>query len=305
MKPSFFLALLLLLASPAHAQLPYDVVSQTRLVSASAGAYDELANVNDSDSAQAPNNDPFNDGAAASADLDLSSASGSAYQTSALTAVAITANGGVGMYAEGYDFSAGGDAAGDSDMTWILRPTETLAYIVSGDLEAFDSGYTSFSMWSTGPGWDFYFDADNQQSVVAGSGFLEAGVEYTIRARSAGSVFGDGFSAGYASGAYDVAMTLTTVTAVTPIAADREGIRLAPNPFQARTTIELGSAVPPGSTLSIFDLQGRLVRRWSVGRDVMEWDGHDQSGRRVAAGAYLVRAHGSFGEHTARVVRLK
>jgi len=46
--------------------------------------------------------------------------------------------------------------------------------------------------------------------------------------------------------------------------------------------------------LSLFDVQGRRVRRLAAGRQVAGrmlsmWDGRDERGQRVASGLYLVR----------------
>jgi hypothetical protein len=72
------------------------------------------------------------------------------------------------------------------------------------------------------------------------------------------------------------------------------GIRsVAPNP--ARTSATINCALPPGSRpvrLAVYDVAGRLVRRLdppagAQGYVAVEWDGRDESGRRVASGVYF------------------
>jgi flagellar hook assembly protein FlgD len=57
------------------------------------------------------------------------------------------------------------------------------------------------------------------------------------------------------------------------------------------------------------DVQGRVVRRavlpaGSAGARTWAWDGRDQSGRKVAAGCYRVRAEGRSGGVSQSLVRL-
>jgi hypothetical protein len=68
-----------------------------------------------------------------------------------------------------------------------------------------------------------------------------------------------------------------------------------PNPFtgEASTTLTLPRAGPVD--VCVFDVAGHRVRRIAEGfheqgRHPLVWDGRDERGRRVAAGAYFVRA---------------
>jgi len=87
----------------------------------------------------------------------------------------------------------------------------------------------------------------------------------------------------------------TTSAAPLP-AADITGLRAIPNPFNPRTTISFEALRAGHVTVSIYGVDGRLVRRLWKG-DVVggswhhEWDGRDDAGRDVAAGIYLVRVH--------------
>jgi len=64
-----------------------------------------------------------------------------------------------------------------------------------------------------------------------------------------------------------------------------------PNPAGAATTLAVAGGGDPRATLALYDLRGRLVRRWAVGgaTAAVTWDGRDGAGRRVAAGVYIFR----------------
>jgi hypothetical protein len=70
--------------------------------------------------------------------------------------------------------------------------------------------------------------------------------------------------------------------------------RVAPNPFNPRTTIAYVLAKTAVVELSVFDLRGRLVRRLVAearrsGEHLVEWDGTDGHGRAVPSGRYVAR----------------
>ncbi len=69
-----------------------------------------------------------------------------------------------------------------------------------------------------------------------------------------------------------------------------------PNPARGLLNVAFDGAGDPRARLEVYDLRGRLVRRWSPGGAAMvvTWDGRDDAQRPVAAGVYLVRllAHG-------------
>jgi hypothetical protein len=65
-----------------------------------------------------------------------------------------------------------------------------------------------------------------------------------------------------------------------------------PNPFSAATSIKFSLAEPAPVTLSIFDLEGRLVKRivtaeLSAGTHSYDWDGANADSRPVSPGVYL------------------
>ena len=65
-----------------------------------------------------------------------------------------------------------------------------------------------------------------------------------------------------------------------------------PNPFNPHTTLEFSLETPSDFTLSIHDVQGRLVRRvatgWrSAGRHTFTWDGRSDQGSECGSGTYF------------------
>jgi len=106
----------------------------------------------------------------------------------------------------------------------------------------------------------------------------------------------------------------TGVTADTPAggetAVDTSPMSISPNPTGAGVSIVLGDA---GSSevlsLGIYTIGGRRVRDLSSGaraesRKVL-WNGNDDSGRRVAAGVYLVRLDMESHRHTTKLVVIR
>jgi hypothetical protein len=86
-------------------------------------------------------------------------------------------------------------------------------------------------------------------------------------------------------------------------------VRLAiwPNPSTGSVSMALaGLSARPGR-VAIFDVTGRFVRRleWPVGAPSLDWDARDESGRPVAAGAYLARALAGERQVTGRIVLLR
>ena len=82
----------------------------------------------------------------------------------------------------------------------------------------------------------------------------------------------------------------------------------SPNPFRASTTIEWGLSAAGQVDVSVFDVQGRRVRRLAsghqpAGRQRVTWDGLDGAGHRVSSGVYVARL--SLGSHVFRITLLR
>jgi hypothetical protein len=66
-----------------------------------------------------------------------------------------------------------------------------------------------------------------------------------------------------------------------------------PNPFNPGTTIEFDLPHNGAATLTVYDLNGRLIKQlingyYRSGLHKTEWDGRDQHGKAVASGAYII-----------------
>jgi len=83
-----------------------------------------------------------------------------------------------------------------------------------------------------------------------------------------------------------------------------------PNPFNPKTTIRFSLPETAQAELSVYDVEGRLVRALQAGRleagtHAIDWDGRDEAGREAAAGVYLYRLTAGEYEATERMVLLK
>lgn len=84
----------------------------------------------------------------------------------------------------------------------------------------------------------------------------------------------------------------------------------SPNPFRAETRIAFALEREGPVHVSVFDVQGRLVRNLlsggmgASGRNEIGWDGRDEAGRAAVAGIYFVRVRAANQEAVQRLVRL-
>ena len=83
-----------------------------------------------------------------------------------------------------------------------------------------------------------------------------------------------------------------------------------PNPFNPQATISYDLAVAAVVELEIFDVKGALVRRlvsesMPAGRHAAVWNGKDDSGARVASGAYLARFNAGAYRDVRKLVMVK
>lgn len=70
-------------------------------------------------------------------------------------------------------------------------------------------------------------------------------------------------------------------------------LKVAPNPFNPRTTVSFVLDEPAPVKLAVFDLGGRLIKRIDAGTmnsgpGSIEWNGTDRRGRRSASGTYVI-----------------
>ena len=84
----------------------------------------------------------------------------------------------------------------------------------------------------------------------------------------------------------------------------------SPNPFNPKTTLRFELPVAGPAELSIYDLSGRRVatllgEHREAGEHIVEWNGRDDAGSRLASGVYLARATVPGYSAVEKVVMLK
>ena len=90
----------------------------------------------------------------------------------------------------------------------------------------------------------------------------------------------------------------------------RLALRVAPNPFNPNTTIEVDSDAGGAQELAVFDAAGRLVRvlesgMFTAGSRRVPWNGRANDGSQLASGVYLVQLRTDERTQTTRVILLR
>jgi len=87
---------------------------------------------------------------------------------------------------------------------------------------------------------------------------------------------------------------------------ERLSLRAYPNPFNSRLTIITNGVVPKDGAIAIFDLNGRLVRKFdNLPVKILTWDSRNSSGGECPSGVYFVRFISDEVVITTRAVLLK
>jgi hypothetical protein len=121
---------------------------------------------------------------------------------------------------------------------------------------------------------------------------------------------------GYEAGAYAIELEGVSWAVVgvadlpAPLADAARLDRAFPNPFGEATAIRYVLPLPASVTLSVYDAQGRFVRRLvdartEPGMHQAKWDGNDQGGRAAPAGIYYVRLAAGGRAESQTVVRVR
>jgi len=112
-------------------------------------------------------------------------------------------------------------------------------------------------------------------------------------------------------GAHPVSCTGDKIMAEVPVAsAAIERVMAAPNPFNPQTVISFELAAAQDVRVSIYGVDGRLIRdlgqgMLSPGAHEMVWTGRDRSGRLVSSGIYFVIVQGRQETKRLKVTLLK
>jgi hypothetical protein len=98
---------------------------------------------------------------------------------------------------------------------------------------------------------------------------------------------------GYVPERREIAVTLTTAVEDRDVRPVGLQLHNHPNPFNVATRVTFGPLPPGRWRLEVYNLLGRLVRRWSLTpADIatgLTWDGRDARGRSLPSGVYLAR----------------
>ena len=82
-----------------------------------------------------------------------------------------------------------------------------------------------------------------------------------------------------------------------------------PNPFNPTTTINFSLPTPTAWTLSVINVSGQVVKRYTgaagVGSVTVTWDATDQEGQAVATGIYFYRLDAGDFSETKKMVLMK
>ncbi len=114
----------------------------------------------------------------------------------------------------------------------------------------------------------------------------------------------------------DVSISSLIASSGTDVPDDAEPLSLiqlhqnSPNPFTPSTTIRFALSVPVPVNLSVYSIQGRLIRTLvddvrTPGDHIVEWDGRDAAGTDVAAGVYLYRLSTGELEETRKMILIR
>ena len=166
----------------------------------------------------------------------------------------------------------------------------------------------------SGPAMAFAPKAGTVDAAVFGSTFAGEGelAKVTFRVIGAGEP-GIALGAVVARDAenHRVELKLTTGIGETgTLPAITRLLPCAPNPFLGATAISFALAEDGPVTVRVYAVDGRLVRTLvqsvlPAGERSVQWDGRDDSGRDVAAGAYLLRLETQKTTQSQRIVRLR
>jgi len=95
-----------------------------------------------------------------------------------------------------------------------------------------------------------------------------------------------------------------------PAPARRITASAYPNPFNPSTSVQFDMPFRAHLSITVYDALGRRVRQlaagdFAAGRQVLRWDGLDDTGRRVPSGVYLLRIDGNAGSATVKLTVIK
>jgi hypothetical protein len=81
-------------------------------------------------------------------------------------------------------------------------------------------------------------------------------------------------------------------------------MNIFPNPFRNNVNIELQDKTSSLSDISIYNIKGQLIRKWSDNRSSsLTWDGKDRFNGAVSSGVYIIKASMNGKSHSCKIVK--
>jgi hypothetical protein len=201
------------------------------------------------------------------------------------------------------------------------QSSETFGY-PGGTMAVSANGSSDGILWAmqrngtTAPGVLYAYDANNLGTVLYNSNaagardVMDYASKFTIPVIANGKVFVATATQLNVFGE----ISLPTVTAVEPTTSSPPKVstvvRATPNPFSGSTNIRFRLGSAGTARLRVFDVSGRLVRSFELGRlpqgeHEVVWSGTDQTGRSASSGIYFAQVETADGLHSTRIVLIK
>lgn len=87
---------------------------------------------------------------------------------------------------------------------------------------------------------------------------------------------------------------------------DNPTINIYPNPFSRATGVSFNTFTPDYPlSISIYDITGRMVRKFTLERTMTKWDGRDQRGDMLPPGVYFYRCMGKDCETRGKLIMMQ
>ena len=75
-----------------------------------------------------------------------------------------------------------------------------------------------------------------------------------------------------------------------------------PNPFGAETKIKFANPYFEQAGISIYSVDGRLIRSLTTTGNEITWNGENQNGQRIQPGIYICRVISGNKEYSAKIM---
>ncbi len=294
-------ALPFVVVNPAAQAADFTYLAQSRYVGAGVEATDDIKVVNDSQFFSAPDFAPFDEVAQAYGNIGGSGCAASGFQRSSLNPHAIHVFESHSAWAEVFAEVGSDWASGESRCNVDFRLEQSSGFVLRGFVEAYDNGGAVVILWQGGTELYIVQATSNEHIDFEEFAGLSPG-DYRLTVETSGYANGYPFQNQYSFGSIDVSMILDSATdAPAVVSSPAARPTVFPNPFRAGTQIRLAA---PARELDVYDLAGRLVRRWT-GATSVDWDVIDAAGRDVPAGVYFLRAGDAPNAESVKLVRLR